>query len=233
MQSDALQTLIDTTPVVIIASKLTDTRTLERRLGLVAVDFRIVILGMGSAEHRASFEMLRERSGWAQLPLIFVHGRCIGGEPELLAHPLLNPGSRLAWALGLASLAPLLLGALGSHLQIGLVGPHLFDATLAYAVLMLAFISGAQWGGAVNARGLRTRRRYLTSAIPPFVIWPAWLVGPVPALAVLVTAFAATLFSDISWGRRHAWPWWYLRLRAVVTATAMAALLVMLEAVPS
>ncbi len=55
MQSDALQTLIDTTPVVIIASKLTDTRTLERRLGLVAVDFRIVILGMGSAEHRASF----------------------------------------------------------------------------------------------------------------------------------------------------------------------------------
>lgn len=50
MDANTLRRIIDETPVVVLASKLTDTRTLEKRLGLAGADFRILILGMGSAE---------------------------------------------------------------------------------------------------------------------------------------------------------------------------------------
>ena len=232
MQADMLQDIIAKTPIVVIASKLTDTRTLERRLNLAGVDFRIVMLGMASAEHRAAFEALRESSGHKQLPMVFVDGHCIGGEPELLAHPRLNPGPRIAWHLGLAGLLPMIAGALGSHLQIGLIGPHIFDATLAYAVLILAFMAGTQWGGAVLAHGRRNHWRYLVSVIPPLAVWPAWLMGPEATLVVLIAGFGWLLATDIGWGAGKTWPWWYIRLRAVLTAGVMISLLILLEAVP-
>ncbi len=233
MDASTLGRIIDETPIVIIASKLTDTRTLEKRLGLAGADFRILILGMGSAEHRQAFHDLQTEHGWSQLPMVFVHGRCIGGEPELYDHPLLRPEDPITWTLGLAGLIPFVLGALGSHLDVGLIGPHIFNATLAYAVLILSFMAGSQWGGAVNVRDQRNRWRYVLSVIPPLVIWPAWLMGPVATLCVLLAGFAGLLLVDIGLQRRKGWPGWYLKLRAVLTTGVIVSLVVMAEAVPT
>lgn len=231
MQIDHVRQTITDTPVVIIASSLTDTGAMEARLTAAGADFRVLVLGMGSTDHREALHALQAQTGWPHLPMVFVHGRCVGGESALLDQPIARPAPRMAWTLGLAGLVPFIAGALASHLTIGLVGPHAVEATLAYGVIILAFMAGTQWGGAVN-RPVRGRGwRYVVAVLPTLAIWPAWLMGPQMTLAVLLAAFAWLLLVDVFFSRRRWWPAWYLRLRAVLTAGVIGSLLVLAPAI--
>ena len=112
MQIDYLQTLIQDTPILIVVSELNDTRILERHLARASEEFRLLQLNTSRSEHRDVLHYLRSSTGQREFPMVFVHGRHIGGEPELLDHGVLDRPSGAAWMLGWISLAPVALGAL-------------------------------------------------------------------------------------------------------------------------
>lgn len=70
--------------VVIFRSGLTDTRRLVQCLEGAGIDFREITMGMGSANERDRFHRLRDWTGWALLPQVFVDGAFVGGADELL-----------------------------------------------------------------------------------------------------------------------------------------------------
>ncbi|APZ42851.1 hypothetical protein [Acidihalobacter ferrooxydans] len=72
--------------IVVFRSPVTDTRALERRLQATPL-LRCVFVDMpmGRAAERDRFHRLSAATGWHHLPMIFVRGAFIGGEPELAA----------------------------------------------------------------------------------------------------------------------------------------------------
>lgn len=70
--------------VVVFRSGLTDTRRLVGYLERAGVDFREVTMGMGSASERDRFHRLRDWTGWALLPQVFVDGVFAGGADDLI-----------------------------------------------------------------------------------------------------------------------------------------------------
>ncbi|MEM9385972.1 MAG: DUF3429 family protein [Pseudomonadota bacterium] len=79
-EEDSLTTL---PKVVIYRSAITDIRTVEARLRRAELPFEVEVMGMASQEERKRYRELKQSSGHATLPLIYVDGQIVGGEPEL------------------------------------------------------------------------------------------------------------------------------------------------------
>ena len=140
--------------VLVFASGITDTRRMEARLARSGVDYRIERMGMGSADSRAEFQALKQATHWSSLPQAFVQGEFVGGEPELLRHPLVDRMPRAAAWLGAAGLLPFFACAVGSHVQTGVVGPEFVEAALVPAPAHLPHHGGAGQPGRGGAGAL-------------------------------------------------------------------------------
>ena len=145
---------------------------------------------------------------------------------------------RSALILGLAGTLPFLWGALtllvpelvdwGSR-AIGprFVGPYV---SLAYGTVILAFMSGVLWGFATRAEGQVATSGYILSVVP--ALWAFLFVGggPTSAAVYLIAGFVGLLGLDwMFWKQDLAPPWW-MRLRVLLTAIVVAALLVVVYA---
>ena len=95
---------------------------------------------------------------------------------------------------------------------------------IAYACVILSFMGGAQWGLATAAPAVDVRRFGL-SVIPALIAWPALLLAAVPALGLLVLAFAALCGYDLWTVRQKLAPAWYGRLRLQRTGAVIVCLL--------
>jgi len=79
-----LVAMLASAEVVVFASGLTDVRRLRSWLEHNGVDYRVVVMGMGSAAERERFHRLRAWTGWSLLPQVFVDGGFVGGADEYL-----------------------------------------------------------------------------------------------------------------------------------------------------
>lgn len=215
-------------PVVICASGLTDIRALTGRLDDVGVRYHVERFGMGSAEQREAFRALQSKYDWHTLPMVFVSGRFVGGEPELARHPIAGGGdqarmTRVARWLGLGGLLPFLAGVTA------LLGGRgdVYFALAAYAAVILSFVGAVHWGAAIWLQSPKPAREFAASVVPALIAWVALLLPERPGLALLTVAFAGWY----AWERYAVWDWyprWYARLRSLLTAVVCACLLIAL-----
>ena len=207
--------------LILYTSALTDTRHLEQALTAAGRRYRIERMGMGDAAMRERFEALCEEAGVRRLPLIRDGERWLG-ELELLAELGERPASvsDAARGLGFAGLLPFTGGALA----IAFGRTDLVSAWLAYAVLILAFMAGTQWGAALAWRDAPWSF-WLRSVAAPLVAWPLVFAQPVFQAYGLALLFGGLTMLDRELAAASRYPQGYLRLRWQLSSVVIVALI--------
>ena len=138
---------------------------------------------------------------------------------------------RPALMLGLAGLLPfgwgvatLLIPAL-HDLTLATIGPRFTGpyVLISYGSVILSFMSGVLWGFA--ARGAENRfSGYALSVLP--ALWVFFMVGggPSQALSALLVGYLALLRIDWQFAVWGLAPGWWMRLRLILTAGVLVAL---------
>lgn len=219
--SQPLESLFAGPGAVLFRSSLTDLDDLPEALAAAGIECREVEMGMGSADNRELFYRLREHTGHASLPQVFIDGKFVGGLAEtrvwLARHDRRGPAA--ARCLGYAGLLPFLLA-----LVVILLSPDFgVRMMLAYAAVILSFVGAIHWGLALVQRdsgGLT----FVASILPALLAWVALLVPPTAGLVMLsVGLLTWRVWEHV--GRTPAVPFWFRRLRNHLTAGAVLALL--------
>lgn len=133
---------------------------------------------------------------------------------------------RAAFRLGMLGALPFLVlslwlaGSAGDHAW----RPSTIVLLTQYAAVVLSFLGGIRWGLAMRQPGPTRTLDMAMTVLPPLVAW-ASLSVPLPyTFAVLAAAFAAHGAWDAFAVHAGAAPGWYGRLRGMLTAVAVAAL---------
>ena len=134
---------------------------------------------------------------------------------------------RSALLLGLAGVLPFAWGAMNllvprlGDLSLDLLGPRFTGRTLLllYGTIILSFMSGVIWGFATRASGRHATVLYALSTLP--ALWALALGFSALALAL---GFLALLALDAHAQRAGLAPPWWLRLRLLLTALVVVAL---------
>ena len=101
------------------------------------------------------------------------------------------------------------------------------DALFAYGAIILSFIGALHWGFAMVLPGLDASRRVRTliwSVVPALIAWPALLLAPAEAAALMVSGFVLHYVQDRRLARIAALPSWYLPLRLRLSVVACISL---------
>lgn len=232
---DGLKPDIDSERVVIFSSNITDIRPITRHLERRKISYRVVRMGMGSQAMRDRFAHLKTKTGWDQLPQVFVDGRFIGGYDEFFAHDFsaLENKARThiptaALTLGAGGLIPFLLGA--SALWWAPPGwrSDILLLLFAYGAIILTFTGAVHWGLAMRSTGVQGAgmwQRLGLSVVPALVAWISFSQTPVAAFVILIAAYIGQYVLDV-FAVRVGWaPSWYLPLRSGLTGVVIACLL--------
>jgi hypothetical protein len=158
---------------------------------------------------------------------VFVAGEFVGGEPELVRHPLMAGGSaargqglkRLVRWLGYGGVLPFVLGllAVGLAPDPGL-RERAADLTLGYGAVILAFLGAVHWG--------RMLERGTLSEAPVLAVWGVlpsvvgWLSLALPfawAAPIQALLFVEVYVMDLQLLRAEPAAQPYLALRARLT----------------
>jgi len=136
--------------------------------------------------------------------------------------------------LGLAGLLPFLWGALTVLVpDLGLwtaqtIGPRFAGpyVMLFYGAVIVSFMAGVLWGFATRATGRIAAAGYALSVIP--ALWAFFMTGGGPQSAGLnlIFAFAGLLLLDLQFTRWGLAPDWWMSLRLLLSAVAIACLAV-------
>lgn len=228
-------------PVVIFASPLTEMDALRRELHARGVAFTEIVLGMGKLEARDRFAALRDMTGHATLPQVFIHGAFAGGAEAALHDPRLLTSrtdtlaiQRLARLLAYAGILPMLL------LTLLLFHPPLHAwagrALSAYAAVILAFVGALHWARIVFGRRVEKKPSQgvaLVVSVLPALLAFGTLVDGVPVvsrLCLLLAGFMLLCAYERRLGQYG--PAWFLRMRlhlgygmGLLLAAAVAAML--------
>jgi hypothetical protein len=145
----------------------------------------------------------------------------LGGPALSPANSPANSPGVVAQRLGYAGLLPFVFGALLVWLVHADVHAYAALALSIYAAVILSFLGGMHWGLAMRQEKPPTSA-LVWGVLTPLVAWPAALMPPHAALAVLGLMFIACYLVD-----RHLYPvqgaagWLTLRFRlSAVAATA-------------
>jgi len=148
-----------------------------------------------------------------------------------------------AWAYGLAGLIPFIACAAAAWAVQPIFFRLAITAEVAYGAVILGFLGAAHWGLALAGQGTAGDSRAASTwlrlgfAVAPAVVgWAAVLLALQPAyqasaLILQIAAFAALWYVDLRVTRLGLLPQWYPGLRLVLTAVAIAALVVSLARV--
>lgn len=141
--------------------------------------------------------------------------------------PSPDPLRRAAAWLGYGGLIPFIVLAPASLLDHH-HGWTWSDALYGYGAIILSFVGALHWGFAMSAPGLEEVRRVrclVWSVVPALIAWPALLLAPAGAAALLVFSFVAHYLLDRRLARHMAFPAWYLPLRLRLTTVACLSLI--------
>ena len=209
--------------VVVFHSGLTDTSRVRAALESRRIPHRFESMPMGNSAMRERFHRLKQATGWPTLPIVFVDGEFVGGENELMAHPLIADGppgaatSPARW-MGYAGLVPFALPVAG--IVAGANDAWFLDWLTGYGAVILAFVGALQWGLALDERRERRGERILVSVVPALAGWLALLMPHGAGIALLIAGFIGIY----SYERITLWPGgypvWFRRLRTQLTVGA-------------
>ncbi|MEO1596791.1 MAG: DUF3429 domain-containing protein [Pseudomonadota bacterium] len=205
-----------------LASTATDVRGVQALAAAHGLPCRVEILGMGSEAERSHYRALKAEHDWQNLPMVFLDGRFIGGEPEL-ADTLggRNAGepqaAAVARVLGYGGLLPFFALALATLLGLDVAGIDTRSWLAAYAATILSFVGAVHWGVALVQSALPARRTCLAASVVPALV--AWVALGLPA-PVDLWVFVAAFVGWYAWERVATWdvfPRWYRQLRTALT----------------
>lgn len=130
---------------------------------------------------------------------------------------------RVVLFYGLAGLIPFFAAPVGT-----LLAPdfrwQFNEALLWWAAIILSFLGGARWGAAVQAEAPAPRLIGL-AMLPSIAGWLILVLVPANMRVIQFSALACALLLHLLWDMAaRALPGWYGRLRMVLTAGAMTAL---------
>lgn len=111
------------------------------------------------------------------------------------------------------------------HVQAG-------NALIAYAAIILSFLGGIQWGGAValaESAPKSAQTMWLLSVIPSLLAWAMLFVpGSGARVIVAICLFAFVWVVDALLHLQKLIPNWFFRLRTLITAIVVSSLLIAL-----
>jgi hypothetical protein len=106
------------------------------------------------------------------------------------------------------------------------------NALIAYAAVILSFLGGIQWGGAValaESAPKSAQTMWLLSVIPSLLAWAMLFVpGSGARVIVAICLFAFVWIIDALLHLQKLIPNWFFRLRTLITAIVVSSLLIAL-----
>ena len=135
--------------------------------------------------------------------------------------------------LGLAGLIPFAAGALSAWSPSWPLAPETgAKLTISYAALILTFLGGIRWGTAIGPYGARRQGlEFLGSVLGALAGLAALFLAPVAALTLLLAGFLMQALWDVLSVEEGRLPQWFGKLRMMLTAGAVLALIAALVAV--
>ncbi|MEP7208735.1 MAG: DUF3429 domain-containing protein [Casimicrobiaceae bacterium] len=136
-----------------------------------------------------------------------------------------GPAPGAAVALGVGGLVPFVALAL-----LAVLVPQWYaiwlDALATYGAVILAFVGALHWGYALRAgtSGPRAWLQYGWSVVPALVGWLSLQTPVWTCLRLQAAMLVACLAVDRAMRRIEPFPTWFMRLRALLTVVAVAAL---------
>ena len=197
MKFDEIQSLIETTKVVVVGSKQSDTRRIEQVLEGQFDDISIQRLNMEQSENKSTLKSLQQLSGWSNLPMIYINGEMIGGEWELTSQQQLGVNTCGRSTHGFSNI----IGYCGLIPFVGLSvwytmttnaqqASFILSALIAYAAIILSFVGAIHWGRSLHEPHMvKSNLLQLISVIPTLLGWVALLVPAQVGLMILITSF--------------------------------------------
>jgi hypothetical protein len=235
MTYDEFEQLLDDTQVVVVASDLSDTRRIEQVVAGQFDDIKIQRLDLQSEEDRETLSELHRRTGWKNLPMVYINGDMVGGEWELTSQQQLgfNTCGRsthgLAQIIGYCGLLPFVgLSVLYSMTEQPERAGFALSALLGYAAIILSFVGAIHWGRSLHEPHMvRSNLLQIISIVPVLLAWVALLVPPQIGLGILIVGFVLIYLFDRMQYREV---FWMQRIRLNLTLGVLFTLLVSLLA---
>jgi Protein of unknown function (DUF3429) len=138
----------------------------------------------------------------------------------------------LARALTLAGAIPFAGLALAVWIAPAAYHAQAGSALIAYAAIILSFLGGIQWGGAValaESAPKSAQTMWLLSVIPSLLAWAMLFVpGSGARVIVAICLFAFVWVVDALLHLQKLIPNWFFRLRTLITAIVVSSLLIAL-----
>ena len=204
MKLDEILELIESTKVVVVGSKQSDTRRIEQVLDGQFDDISIQRWNMENSENKSTLDELQQLTGWSNLPMVYINGDMIGGEWELTSQQQLGVNTcgrsthGFSNIIGYCGLIPFVglsiwYAMTTNSQQAGFV----LSALLAYAAIILSFVGAIHWGRSLHEPHMvKSNLLQLISVIPTLLGWVALLVPPQAGLMILIVSFVLIYLFD-------------------------------------
>lgn len=137
-----------------------------------------------------------------------------------------------ALALGLAGLIPFVAGAIALWVPLPLLGPEDgLRLLVVYGAIILSFLGGIRWGTAIGPYdGARQTREFGLSVLGSLAGLAAVFLPPTAGVTLLIAGFLVQALWDVTSAEAGRLPMWFGRLRMLLTAGAVIALIAGLTA---
>lgn len=234
--NNQLKNLINSAPVVVFRSPVTEMDALRRGLENRNINFREVELSMANDQDREQFHRLKKLTNYQLLPQVFIDSTFTGGGDKSLhsdafkALSITNCGlsttKKLVLSLAYAGVIPFVFFSLLAFLS----DYHAWAirANIAYGAVILTFIGAIHWGSLLQkfSSDLTQKDKVIlvVSLLPSLLAWVVLTnnFNPASSLCILISGFMAMCAFE---GRIKPYRTsWYRKMRMQLSYTVSALL---------
>lgn len=134
-----------------------------------------------------------------------------------------------ALILGLAGILPFAAAAVAQTGRLELISPaEGLRLAVIYGAVILSFLGGIRWGAALRAQRRSQARDFSASVLPSLAGVAALLLPDGLAISLLIAGFLMQALWDVLSVESGSLPPWFGKLRMILTAGAVASLMVLL-----
>ncbi len=137
----------------------------------------------------------------------------------------MTQAQKSAYILGLSGLIPFIIPAIAVWFVTPDMSQILETMQMAYAALIISFMGGVQWGYAVKHGDAARPIHYVLSVIPTLIIFAVLFFTLAVKGYQITLIFMVLLFVQTILDQRRYVETWFLKLRWILTITAVLSLL--------
>jgi glutaredoxin-related protein len=239
--NNQLKNWINSAPVVVFRSPVTEMDALKRAFKNGNIDFHEIELSMTNDEGRQQFHQLKKLTNYQLLPQVFIDSRFIGGgdksvhsaDFEILSTTFSSKSTtkKLVSSLGYAGIIPFIFFSLLAFSAD--FHSWAIKANLAYGAVILTFIGAIHWGRFLQWFSSELTQKdsitLVVSVLPSLLAWVVLIdfFNPASALCILISGFMAMCAFEGSL-KTYTSAWYRkMRLQLSYTVSALLALSVL------